>query len=100
VFNAKFNGRSVRGLNSTLCRTFRPVQTARQLEFAYEFIDEGTEMKDRPAFEIEDGAVVHPLIRPLPGDLSASAIIDGELAALMAYCRRGGGGEPWYCGLP
>jgi hypothetical protein len=56
-------------------------------------------MKDRPAFEIEDCAVVHPLIRPFPGDLSASEIIDSELGALMAYCRRGGGGEPWYYSL-
>jgi hypothetical protein len=56
-------------------------------------------MKDRPPFEIEDGAVVHPLIRPLPGNLSASEIVDNELGALVAYWARGGGGAPWYYGM-
>jgi hypothetical protein len=52
-------------------------------------------MEDRPKFEIEDGAVVHPLIAPWPG-LSPQERADVERAAACAYYLCGGGGVPSY----
>jgi hypothetical protein len=54
-------------------------------------------MEDRPKFEIVDGAVVHPLIAPLPG-MSAQEKTDAERGAAWSYYLAGGGGEPWYFG--
>jgi hypothetical protein len=56
-------------------------------------------MEDRPEFEKRDGAVVHPILAPNPGRMSAKEIADAELGALLGYSLRGGGGEPWYFGL-
>jgi hypothetical protein len=54
-------------------------------------------MLDRPEFEIVDGAVVHPLIAPLPGKMSARERADAERGAAWAYWFNGGAGEPWHC---
>jgi hypothetical protein len=55
-------------------------------------------MEDRPKFEIVDGAVVHPLIAPLPG-MSAAEKAEAERSAAIMYCLRGGGGDLAYLGV-
>jgi hypothetical protein len=55
-------------------------------------------MEDRPKFEIRDGAVVHPLIAPLPGT-SAAEKLEAERGAAIWYCLRGGGGYLPYLGV-
>jgi len=52
-------------------------------------------MPDRPEFEIVDGAVVHPLIRPW-ANLSPKERADIERSRAWAYYLRGGGGDPSY----
>jgi hypothetical protein len=55
-------------------------------------------MEDRPKFEIMDGAVVHPLIAPLPG-MSSSEKLEAERSASIMSCLRGGGGDLAYLGV-
>jgi hypothetical protein len=55
-------------------------------------------MEDGPKFEIKDGAVVHPLIAPLPGEMSAAERLEAERTAGLVYCLRGGGGDLAYLG--
>jgi len=55
-------------------------------------------MEDRPQFEIRDGAVVHPLIAPLPG-MSAAEKLEAERIASIMMCLRGGGGDLAYLGV-
>lgn len=52
-------------------------------------------MEDRPKFQIEDGAVIHPLIARWPG-LSPQERADAERGAAWSYYLRGGGGDPSY----